>query len=134
MASNQLKNQHLMWRAGFGPAADQLEQFEKISPKELYKALVKASSKSPEYIDVADSYLKGLMMGINEAVSLQKKDLDKDEKKMIQQKQRESIKNLNLFWLDQMVQSNAQLREKISFFWHGHFASRNINIFFQQNL
>ena len=33
-----------------------------------------------------------------------------------------------------MVNSNAQLREKLSLFWHGHFASRNINVFYQQGI
>jgi uncharacterized protein (DUF1800 family) len=33
-----------------------------------------------------------------------------------------------------MVNSDAQLREKMSFFWHGHFACRNLNVFFQQEL
>ncbi len=38
MLSNQIKNQHLMWRAGFGPAADQLNQLKDITPTQLYKA------------------------------------------------------------------------------------------------
>ena len=62
--SNQLKNQHLMWRAGFGPAVEQLPDLSKFTPKQFYKALVKASDKKPEFIDVADDYLKGLLMGI----------------------------------------------------------------------
>ena len=33
-----------------------------------------------------------------------------------------------------MVNSAAQLREKMAFFWHGHFACRNLNIFYQQGL
>jgi uncharacterized protein (DUF1800 family) len=33
-----------------------------------------------------------------------------------------------------MVDSKAQLREKMAFFWHGHFASRNLNVFYQQGL
>jgi uncharacterized protein (DUF1800 family) len=57
-----------------------------------------------------------------------------DEKKMIRKKSREGIKNLNLYWINEMVNSNAQLREKMAFFWHGHFACRNLNIFFQQGL
>src|SRR5688500_9940575 len=64
MSSTQLKNHHLMWRAGFGPAADQLAQLQTISHFQLYKALQKASSKKPEFFDVADNYLKGLVMGI----------------------------------------------------------------------
>jgi uncharacterized protein (DUF1800 family) len=32
------------------------------------------------------------------------------------------------------VNSGAQLREKMAFFWHGHFACRNLNVFYQQGL
>ncbi|ANE52215.1 DUF1800 domain-containing protein [Flavisolibacter tropicus] len=135
MPSNQTKNQHLMWRAGFGPATEQLEQLKEISPKALFKALQKASSKKPAYIDVADDYLKGLFMGAEEAGrQQQKKALEEADRKMVRQKQRDSIKSLNLTWLEQLVSSDAQLREKMAFFWHGHFASRNLNIFFQQQL
>ena len=134
MLSTQRKNQHLMWRAGFGPAAEQLEQLKEISPQQLFKALQKASSKKPGYIDVADTYLKGLMMGIDDAGKQSKKDLEKEDKKTIRKKQRDSIKNLNLTWLDEMVIGDAQLREKLSLFWHGHFASRNINVFYQQGI
>ncbi len=133
MTSNQLKNQHLMWRAGFGPAADQLEQLQKITPTQLYKALQKASNKKPEYLDATDNYLKGLVQGLQDE-GMRKKDLDKDEKRNIQRQTREAIKNLNLLWLENMVDSDQQLREKMAFFWHGHFASRNLNVFFQQQM
>jgi uncharacterized protein (DUF1800 family) len=132
--SNQLKNQHLMWRAGFGPAVEQLEDFSKYTPKQIYKALVKASDKKVEYIDVADDYLKGLMQGIEETGRLQKKEMDKDDRKMVQQKNREGIRNLNMYWMFEMVNSSTQLREKLAFFWHGHFACRNLNVFYQQGL
>lgn len=134
MPTNQVKNQHLMWRAGFGPAAEQLPQLGSLSPRELYRALQKASSKSLAYLDVADDYLKGLFMGVKEAGQQGRRDLDAEERRTIRDKQRDGIKNLNLTWLDQMVDSPAQLREKMAFFWHGHFAARNINIFYQQQL
>jgi len=132
--TNRQKNHHLMWRAAFGPAAQQLPDLDKISPSLLFKALQKESSRRPEYINVADNYLQGLMMGIKEEGRRQKNEMSKEDKKMIQKKSRESIKNLNLYWMNEMVNSNAQLREKMSFFWHGHFACRNLNIFFQQGL
>lgn len=134
MATNQTKNQHLMWRAGFGPAAAQMDQLGRLNPKALYKALQKASAKKPDYIDLADDYLKGLFMGAQEVGRQQNKQLDADERKMVREKQRESIKSLNLYWLNEMIQSPAQLREKMAFFWHGHFASRNLNVFYQQQL
>ena len=132
--SNQLKNQHLMWRAGFGPAVEQLNDLSHYTPKQFYKALVKAAEKKPVYIDVADDYLKGLMMGIEEAGRQQRKELDKDERKKIQQKNREGVRNLNTYWMHEMVNSSSQLREKAAFFFHGHFACRNLNVFYQQGL
>lgn len=132
---NQLKNQHLMWRAGFGPSAEQLKELNRISPSELFKALQKSSLKKPEYIDVADDFLKGLFVGINEIGRQERrKEMTEDEKKKIQQKQREGVRSLNLNWLNVFVNTDAQLREKMAFFWHGHFACRNLNVFYQQGL
>ena len=133
--ANQLRNQHLMWRAGFGPSVEQLADLSEISPKQLYRALQKASAKKPEYIDVADDFLKGLFAGIDE-VSRQerRKEMNEEERKKVQQKQRESVRSLNLNWLNVFINTDAQLREKMAFFWHGHFACRNLNVFYQQGL
>jgi len=133
MISNQLKNQHLMWRAGFGPAAAQLSQLKSVTPAQLYAALQKASAKKPEFIDATDDYLKGLVRGIQEE-GMKKRELDAETRKNVQQQTRQAVKSLNLMWLNEMVDSKAQLREKMAFFWHGHFATRNINVFYQQQL
>jgi uncharacterized protein (DUF1800 family) len=132
--SNQLKNQHLLWRAGFGPSAEQLPELDKTSPQKLYKSLQKASSKRPEYLQAADNSFQGLMMGFQEAGRQQREMMTPEQKKELQKKSREAIKNLNLYWINEMVNSEAQLREKLAFFWHGHFACRNLNVFFQQQL
>lgn len=122
-----------MWRAGFGPAAMQLQQTDTISPQQLFNTLQKLSSKPPKLLDATDDYLKGLMQGIGEE-GMRRRALEESERKKMQQQSRQSIRNLNLMWLKEMVTSDAQLREKLAFFWHGHFASRNLNVFFQQQL
>lgn len=133
--TNQVKNQHLMWRAGFGPAVEQLADLSRVTPQQLYKALQKSSSKKSEFIDVADDFLKGLFAGIDEVARQQRrKEMTEDERKKVQQKQREGVRSLNLNWLNLFVRTDAQLREKMAFFWHGHFACRNLNVFFQQGL
>jgi uncharacterized protein (DUF1800 family) len=129
----QLKNQHLLWRAGFGPMAEEFQQLASASHKSYVSSLFKASAKGPEMIDVADNAIKGLVMGVKEA-SMKKRDLDEDQRKMIRQQSRQDLKNLNITWLNLMVNSEQQLREKMALFWHGHFASRNINILYQQQL
>jgi uncharacterized protein (DUF1800 family) len=131
--TNQLKNQHLLWRAGFGPMAEEIHQLDTVSPASYVKALLKGSSKSPVYMDVADSALKGLVMGVEE-IGRAQRQLDEEQRKKIRQQSREDLKSLNLTWISEMVNSDAQLREKMSLFWHGHFASRNINILYQQQL
>ena len=129
----QLKNQHLLWRAGFGPMAEEFPQLATATHKSYFNALLKASAKGPEAIDVADNALKGLVMGIRE-VGQQQRMPDENQRKRIRQQSREDLKSLNITWLNQMVNSDQQLREKMALFWHGHFASRNINILYQQQL
>jgi len=42
--------------------------------------------------------------------------------------------DLNLMWLKQMVETSYPLLEKTALFWHGHFATRNDNPYFDQLL
>ncbi len=124
-----------MWRAGFGPSVEQLTDLQRATPPDLYKALQKASSRKPEYIDVADDVLKGLFAGFDEISRQQRRtEMNEEERKNLQQKQREGVRSLNLNWLKLFVHTDAQLREKMAFFWHGHFACRNLNVFYQQGL
>ena len=137
--SNQLKNQHLFWRAGFGVASENAKNIASVSQTDIYNALVKTSAKKPEYLDVAKNLFDGVFKGIGEAVNMEKiakevQNADADKKREFRQKSRDGLKSLNLLWLDDMVNTNAQLREKMAFFWHGHFACRDINIYFQQIL
>lgn len=137
MVTNQTKNQHLFWRAGFGPAIADVQKFSAATPHQMYDALVKASKSKPVYIDVAKNIYDGLVMGIGDAVNMEavrREMQDADKRRQFQRKSREAIRSLNLAWLDEIVNTNAQLREKMAFFWHGHFACRNLNIFFQQLL
>ncbi len=121
-----------MWRAGFGPAASQLESLQTLAPQQLFKALQKASAGRPAPIDATDDHLKGLVKGIQEEGMRQM--LDQEDRRAIQRQTRQAVRSLNLLWLDELVHTNAQLREKMAFFWHGHFASRNLNVFYQQQL
>lgn len=134
--TTQIKNQHLLWRAGFGVAANDISRLSTISPADLYQIIEKKSQAKPAFFDVADNSLKGLFMGIGNAVQLenQMKEMSKEQKKQVRVQSREDIKSLNLTWLHEMVNSDAQLREKMSLFWHGHFACINLNIFYQQQL
>jgi uncharacterized protein (DUF1800 family) len=132
--TDQLKNQHLLWRAGFGPASTDLDGLNAIPQKSLAHTLWSNSSRPVKPIEVADESLKALFMGGDQAMGTRRRDLSADEKKQIRKQSQQDLKSLNLAWLNEMIVSDAQLREKMSLFWHGHFASRTINVFHQQTL
>ena len=131
-ASNRLKNQHLLWRAAFGPMAENAASLDDLSHKKLWELLLKTSAKQPDKIDVASGTLDGLVKGVQDIAQMQK--FTPEQKRAMAKQSREDIKSLNLHWLAVMTNSEAQFREKMGLFWHGHFACRVINIFYQQQL
>jgi uncharacterized protein (DUF1800 family) len=130
--TNQKKNQHLLWRAAFGPMAENVNELSHVSQKDLYELLEKTSSKKPDPLLIANGARDGLVKGIQDLGRMQK--LTTEQKKQLRKQSVDDIKNLNLAWLTEMIDSEAQLREKMSLFWHGHFACRVVNIYFQQQL
>jgi uncharacterized protein (DUF1800 family) len=139
VVSNRLKNQHLLWRAAFGPMAENAASLENLSQKKLWELLIKTSAKAPDKIVVAQNLADGLYKGVQDVVAMQKSEMTQKEqnaqqRKRFREQSRDDIKNLNLRWMDEMINSQAQLREKMSLFWHGHFACRVINSYFQQEL
>lgn len=125
---------HLLWRVGFGPRTKSWEKWMALPPESWWPKLKDESAPTPQTFDVADSAVKGLLMGVGEIGKMERRDLDKEQKKQVRKQSREDLQNLNLLWLEEMTHSKAQLREKMALFWHGHFASRNINILYQQQL
>lgn len=141
MSSSQMLNQHLLWRAGFGPTIDNVANISTYNTKDLYASIQKASNKSPQAFNVATNVYQEYF-GINAGdanggmmTAVQKiTNLSKEQKQQIQKQSREDLKKLNTAWMNEMVSTDAQLREKMSLFWHGHFACRNNNIYYQQLL
>lgn len=118
MSISQLqKNNHLLLRVGFGPELSQFEKIETWKDSKIRGVLFKNYPFQP--------------LALKEepiAVDYQNiKKMDSVTKKMVMQNNRKQIYQLNLSFLDQMVFSEDQLREKMAFFWHGHFATRTNN-------
>ena len=122
MLSNKQKNQHLLWRAAFGPMAENSARLEHYTQAELWNLLVSSSKEPCVKIDVAQN-LSDIDSKLTAA-----------DKRKIRRQYRDDLKNMNLDWLSLMVNSKCQLREKMSLFWHGHFACRVVNSYSQQEL
>ena len=55
---------------------------------------------------------------------LRRADLTPEQRKQQNQGLRDAFNNMSTAWMDRMANSPAQLREKMTLFWHGHFACR----------
>jgi hypothetical protein len=91
VVTNQLRNQHLLWRAGFGPKAEQVQFLASMSQKELLKKLVKGST-SARIHQVAKNSFDGIMKGFADAGKIQ--NLTQEQKQQMQSN-RGKLKNLN---------------------------------------
>ncbi|MCU0445408.1 MAG: DUF1800 domain-containing protein [Microscillaceae bacterium] len=117
--NQQIKIQHLYWRAGFGPKLDEYSQWANLS---IGQAVDKMFSQSVDYQEVI----------IDSAVPVDWQTwqpMSKEERRRVIKDARRLIRTLNLKWLKQMTDTPAQLREKMTFFWHGHFACQAKNVF-----
>ena len=132
--SNRLKNQHLLWRAAFGPMAEEVAALHDTNPKNIWKKLLETSSEIPAKLDIASNPFEDKTMMNTDGTMMDYSKPDGERKRILAKQGRDDLKDMNIAWLNLMVNSKAQLREKISLFWHGHFACRTRNAFFSQEL
>ncbi|MDW7693478.1 DUF1800 domain-containing protein [Flammeovirgaceae bacterium SG7u.111] len=120
MKLNQQQIQHLFLRAGFGINYDLLQKYDGLEAEVLVEKLFEKSAQST-YLDLAEKEaFRPPMNG------------DPGAKKVFQKKSREMVIKLNVAWLKSMATSEGSLREKMTFFWQGHFASSAKNPYLVQ--
>lgn len=122
--SSFIHNKHLLWRAGFGAGINQFESLRNKNTETLLEDLLKEDIFSEISYAAPDV----------ENVDYMDDKSPAEKKKEIQKINRQQNEELNLNFLDAMVNSNGQLREKMAFFWHGHFASRVQNPTFNKQI
>ena len=122
--SNLQKNKHLLLRAGFGANLSQIKSLDQVSLTEIWKKLATNDPLIPIQLKEAGPDFDYQQLS----------KMDTEMKKEVQKKNRRSNLEINLKFLNQMVHSEDQLREKMAFFWHGHFATRVVNSRFNLQL
>ncbi|MGE4514412.1 MAG: DUF1800 family protein, partial [Chryseobacterium sp.] len=119
-----INNKHLLWRAGFGAGINQFEDLKNKDTKTLLNDLLKEGDFT--YIDYQTPD--------TETLDYMNDKSPAEKKKEIQKINRQQNEELNLNFLYKMITGNEQLREKMAFFWHGHFASRVQNPKFNRQI
>lgn len=121
---NETTASHLLNRAGFGATPAEIEAAHK---KGLTAAVAELIDFKPEAADVPaldwahPRNIREIRMGIK---------AEKESGENIREKRRqfrlmegEEILSLRQWWLDRMLNGPAPLLEKMTLFWHGHFAT-----------
>lgn len=121
--NNARQIKHLYARAGFGIRFEDLHDYANWSIKKTVKKLFETSAVS-QPITVVDENLD----------LRYHKDMTEEEKKTISTLRNKQEKALNNAWFNQMTTTNAQLREKMTLFWHNHFACNIGNSYYEQQL
>lgn len=117
------KAAHLLNRAGFGGTPAEIERLARMSPAEAVSSLVDfekitEDSAAPDWARPDPERFKKYKE-IREADPERKRELQKT----VQRSEREHVESLREWWLNRMASSPRPLQEKLTLFWHGHFAT-----------
>lgn len=121
--NQQTKFQHLYRRAGFGTTLKEAERLRKLSFSKLLEDLF-AKSTSTQSLQV----LEGSTPTIQEI-----RAMSKAERQSLRKSLRKQVILVNQAWLNQLLHTQAILREKMTLFWHDHFACQSKNPYHAQN-
>ena len=135
---------HLFERAGFGASPAQLERWAKASPRAVVRHFTRPKRSIPdrafEHSGVFDAGLDPFPASRPATTRLAKEngsalgiDVKPGGNRPIQpvvnqffywlRASRLETDRVAYWWAEQMLLSNAPLREKLALFWHGHFAT-----------
>lgn len=106
------KIQHLYWRAGFGLSPNEWQRKKNWSIEQGVKDLFEQVAR----------HTKMARTG-NEVANLNFRNLSQAERQRIKRQEKKKTQLQNIAWLEQMTDAtSSDLVERISLFWHGHFA------------
>jgi len=124
---------HLLWRAGFGGSAEQVQLLVRWGPEKSVDALLDFE-KTPFTPVTEKDFDKDIMRPYtSEERQMQRTAAgSRDENTLAElrlrrqnaeQLDREQMRDVQRWWLKRMIESPRPLEEKLTLFWHGHFAT-----------
>lgn len=128
LQDEKLKVAHVSWRAGFGTDVAVWEIWKKEKFGKVIQKVLQGAGKDMVEISVPQSE------EMEKQPVMNPRQMSKDQRKELQKINREGIRDLNTSWLDTMAATSHPLQEKMSLFWHGHFACRINNVRYNQQL
>lgn len=108
---------HLLRRATFGPRPQEIDDAQRRG-----SAAVLAGLLAPGGAD-AGAAATPVPVFTSDPLAALGRNPDRAAKAQARQKLRDQARQATLWWLDRMVAAEHQFPEKLTFFWHGHWAT-----------
>jgi uncharacterized protein (DUF1800 family) len=119
---------HLLNRAGFGGPPDQIRALHQLGLPRAVEALFNGSGPqipAPEWTAVPTTARKEMMMNMQAGMDgQQQRELFKEAAQM----EHRHVQELRSWWLERMREGRNPLLEKMTLFWHGHFATSIVKV------
>jgi uncharacterized protein (DUF1800 family) len=124
---------HLLWRAGFGGTPAQIQTLVSWGPEQAVDHLLEPE-KVPFEQPAEDAFDRNLMRPSTaeerRARAAARRNRDEDALARIRAREQEAertdrrqFRQIQRWWLERMIESPRPLEEKMTLFWHGHFAT-----------
>lgn len=124
---------HLLWRAGFGGTPEQIQILAQWGPAKAVEHLVRFDAVPYDPVK-EDTFDRNIMRPPTEeernAIARARRSNDEDTVARIRARRqeaerddREQIRRMQHWWMKRMIETPRPLEEKMTLFWHGHFAT-----------
>ena len=152
---DERKAMHLLQRAGFGGTPKQAQALEKLGLEKSVEYILNYETlhdPQPTQLDAYDQDIirpptsteRAAIRKARQGGDEDQVEMFRNERQRRQRADRKQISEMELWWLQRLVSTPRPLEEKLTLFWHGHFATgyRGIedsyqmylqNIFFRTN-
>jgi uncharacterized protein (DUF1800 family) len=130
---------HLLNRAGFGGTPEEIQKLADLGPDTAVSSLLNYESipdptSPPDWAKPNPEEIRTYREGIKNATPEEKRKLQQEEQQLFQRRMLE----LRGWWLQRMARGPRPFQEKMTLFWHGHFATsvekvRNPYFMWRQN-
>lgn len=130
---------HLLARAGFGGSPAAIDAFHKLGRRAAVESLIHPKEpvddfplpawaqeplRSQELAERTQAFREMRRGEKDESMTPEQREMKKREvQQKFQRAERERVGEAQTWWLKRMLTSKAPLREKMTLFWHDHFAT-----------
>jgi uncharacterized protein (DUF1800 family) len=124
---------HLLWRAGFGGTPQQVQALQGWGLEKSVDYLINFDKVNDDAVP-PDLFDRNIMHPptAEDRAEQRRAQAARDEDKLAEvrlrrqqaeREDREQMKKLQQWWLKKMIETSRPMQEKLTLFWHGHFAT-----------